>query len=790
VKVLLSWLRDFAPFDAPTDRIAHDLSMLGMTVEEEVHLGRGLDGIVVARVQELRRHPDAEKIQRVVVDAGAGDPVEVWCGAFNMAVGDLVPLATVGTTMPGGMEIGRRKILGEYSHGMLCSPAELELSADADGILVLAPGSAEPGTPIAAALGLEADVLWDLEVNPNRPDAMSVAGVARDLAARHRVPFALPEPAPAASGEPAAASAWVEVLDAELCPRFTAAVIRGVAPGPTDAAVARRLTLLGMRPISRIVDVSNYVMLELGQPSHPYDLATLPGGGIRVRRAVEGEQLVTLDDIERRLSAEDLLICDGRDHPIGIAGVMGGASTEISAATEDVLVEMACFAPMAIARTARRLGLRSEASARFEKGTDPEVIELAQSRFAELLATGAPAPGLVDTRPHRDPPVPVRLRTDRLNRLLGTALTAKEICGCLEPIGFACTATPAADGGEADTDVEIPSWRPDTTVEVDLIEEVARHWGYDRIGAAVPPSAHFGHLTPVQEARRRIRAALVGLGLSEAMPMSFLAPGDLARAGLADDGIRIANPLVAEESVLRTSLLPGLLKVVAHNVGHRQRGIALFELGHVFRRPAAADAELPDEREHLAVAVVGEEAPGAVDRWWALAEHLRLGTRLEASVHPGLHPTRTATVLVDGTPVGAVGEVDPGVLDAFGIDERVAWFEVDLGAILAMPAPDRPFVPFSRMPSSDVDLAFEAPDHVPAAAVLDALRAAGDHLLVSVEPFDVYRGAGVPEGHRSLAFRVRFQAADRTLTDAEVGGARGRLIEAVQAALPVRLRGE
>jgi len=782
MKVLLSWLREFAPIDAPVEQISHDLSMLGMAVEEEVRLGRGLDGIVVARVLDLRQHPDAKKIQRVTVDAGGGEPVEVWCGAFNMAVGDLVPLATAGTTMPNGMEIGRRKILGEYSNGMLCSPRELELSDEHGGILILGDGAA-PGTPIKDALGITEDVLWDLEINPNRPDAMSVAGVARDLAAKYGEPFALPSPSVTTGGEPASDSASVEILDADLCGRFSAAVIRGITRRHTDPVVARRLALLGMRPISHVVDVSNYVMLELGQPNHAYDLAKLPGGAIRVRRARDGETLVTLDDVERRFTPDDLLICDGDDRAIGIAGVMGGADTEISEHTTDVLVEMAWFQPLSIAKTSRRLGLRSEASARFEKGTDPEVIDLAQARFAELLGVGTMAPATVEARGEMPGREPVRLRTARVNSLLGTSLTPGEVRAELEPIGFACA--PAGD----DTDVTIPSWRPDCAVEIDLVEEVARHWGYDRIAATVPPSAHFGHLTERQLLRRRVRAALVGLGLSEAMPMAFLAPGEQSRAGLGDDGITIVNPLVAEESVLRTSLLPGLLKAVAHNVAHRQTGIELFEIGHVFGRPADAGAALPDEREHLAIAVAGEEAPGAVRRWWALAEHLALAGELRAAVVPGLHPTRAAEVLVAGEPVGAVGEVDPGVLEAYGIGERVAWLEVDLGRILDLPAADRPFRPFSRMPSSDVDLAFEVPDEVPAADVLAAIRSAGGELLVAVVPFDVYRGPGVADGSRSLAYRLRFQAPDRTLTDAEVGEARQRVIAAVEGAMPARLRG-
>ena len=394
MKVLLSWLREFAPFADEPDALAHSLSMLGTTVESMERIGEYDAGIVVARVVELRRHPKAERIQRVVVEVADGRTVEVWCGAFNMEVGDLVPLATVGTVMPGGMEIGRRKILGEYSDGMFCSPVELGLGGDAGGILIL-PDQAEPGTPLAQALGLEADVLYDLEVNPNRPDAMSVAGVARDLAAWYRLPFDLPTPNVDRVGEPATSSASVEILDSDLCGRFTASVLRGIAVGPSPAPIANRLTLLGMRPINNVVDASNYVMLELGQPNHPYDLATLPGGAIRVRRARPGETMVTLDDVERRFNADDLLIADGNDTAIGIAGIMGGASTEISDTTRDVLLEMAWFQPMAVATTSRRLGVRSEASARFEKGCDPWVIERAAARFAELLgvAGGAAGPG-------------------------------------------------------------------------------------------------------------------------------------------------------------------------------------------------------------------------------------------------------------------------------------------------------------------------------------------------------------------------------------------------------------
>jgi len=596
MKVLLSWLRDFTPIpdDVDPDELGLVLGDLGTPVESMDRIGEGLDGIVVARVLDLRPHPDADKIQLVDVDAGDGEPLQICCGAFNMAVGDLVPLATLGTTMPNGLEIARRKLRGQWSNGMLCSPPELNLPGDPAGILVLPEGH-EPGTPLTEALGITSDVLYDLETNPNRPDAMSVAGIARDLAARLGLPFALPAPSVATSATPTAELVSVEILDPDRCGRFTARVLRGVTVGPSDPRIANRLTLLGMRPINNVVDVSNYVMLELGQPSHPYDLATLAGPGFRVRVAREGEVITTLDDVERTLTSADLLICDGDDVPVGIAGIMGGAHTEISDATTDVVVEMAWFERMPIAKSARRLGLRSEASARFERGVDPFGIDLAQDRFVELLggAVGDVTDGLVDERGQLPDRTPIQVRPARVNAVLGSDLAPQEMKDLLDPIGF---TTELGDGEGAPMTVALPSYRLDSDAEIDVVEEVGRMYGYSRLGKTMPVSTLSGHLTPRQLERRRLRMLLTGLGLAEAAPMPFLAPGDLERAGLPGDGITITNPLVAEESVLRTSLLPGLLKAVRHNVSHRNEDVALFEIGHVFRRPADPDAELPDER--------------------------------------------------------------------------------------------------------------------------------------------------------------------------------------------------
>ncbi|MPY96082.1 MAG: phenylalanine--tRNA ligase subunit beta [Acidimicrobiia bacterium] len=789
MKVLLSWLREFAPGieGAPAD-LAHRLSMLGMAVEEIELVGRGLDGVVVARVLRTRAHPGADKIQLVDVDAGDGEALQVCCGAFNMGAGDLVPLAMLGTTMADGRLIVRRKLRGEWSNGMLCSAAELGFGEDHSGIMILAggaPGEAPaPGQPLLEAMGITEDVLFDLDITGNRPDALSVAGVARDLAAHLRVPFAVPEPKSVEVVGPSAAElVAVEILDPVLCGRFAARVLRDVQVGPSPRWLANRLLATGMRPINNVVDVSNYVMLELGQPSHTFDLDRVAGGRLRVRRAHPGEQLVTLDGQLRSLAEGDGVIADGDDVAVSIAGVMGGRSTEISGTSTDVLLEMAWWEPLTIARTSRRLNLRSEASTRFERGTDPQLLERALLRFAELLApAGSLLPGLVDEVGDLPRPARARARPARISALLGVDISAADVATLLEPIGFG--VEPAGD----DVDVQVPSFRPDTALEVDVVEEVARHYGYERIPRRVPRSPHSGGLTPRQAERRRLRHTLADWGLVEAMPMPFLAPGDLHRAGLDADAVTVTNPLVAEESVLRTSLRPGLLATLAYNASHRAPGARLFEIGHVYL-PTDRSRELPDEREHLAVALGGAEAPEAVEVWHVVADALALGPwRLVAAELAGLHPTRTAVVELGGAPVGSVGEVDPAVLEAYEVPERVAWLEVDLSTVFARPSAERLYRPFSRFPSSDIDLAFVTPDGVAAGEVAASVREAAGELLVDLALFDVYRGGQLGQGRRSLAYRLRLQASDRTLTDEEVATVRARVAAAVEATHGATLR--
>ena len=782
MKIVDSWLRDLValPAEATVDVVADTLSDVGLACESVDRVGATVAGVITARVVKTERHPDAAKVHRVFLDIGDGTEHHVWCGAFNMQAGDVIPWATPGTAMPDGRLIETKPIVGIPSEGMCCSARELGLGDDHSGILILEPNT-PLGVPYGQALGLAEEVVYDLDVLRNRPDAYGHVGVARDLAARFGVAFTAPSGAVVADG--ARRSATVEIVDGDRCPRFTSIVLSGVRVAESPDWMKSRLSAAGMRPINNVVDVSNYVMLETNQPNHAYDFDTLGGGGFRIRVARDGETMITLDGVERTLTSDDLLICDATDRPIGIAGIMGGQNTEISDTTTVVALETAYFEPLGIMKSVQRLALRSEASARNERGIDPLGVEASIARFVELLRLTCPDlvvhDGFVDARtPSMPAATTIPVRPERVGALLGRSFSAAEITALVEPIGFDCRA----DG--TNLIVTVPSWRPDCTLEIDVVEEVARLFGYDRLGKTVPKSTVPGGLSPVQQRRRRVRDVLLGLGVSEAMPHPFLADGDLARAGLSGDAVRLLNPLVVGDDVLRTSLRPGLLKAVAFNESHRRSDVALFEIGHVY---PPSDAELPAEYEALCVVIAGAEAPRAVAVWRELASAMGWGARLDQSNVPaGLHPTRSATLSAGRDVVGAVGEIHPDVLDAFDVTERVAVLELNLSILLATEPKVPQWKATSRFPSSDVDLAFNVPSSVSAEKVDKALRQAAGSLLVSLELFDVYRGGDAAES-RSLAYRLRLQAADRTLTDADIAAVRDKCIAAA-AKLGAHLR--
>ena len=785
MKILHSWLKEFADFGDDIDALAERITELGLAVESVEHVGTPVKGVVTAQVLRLEKHPDAAKVTRVYVDAGDGVERHVWCGATNMQAGDVVPLATLGTSMPDGRVITQRGILGIDSEGMLCSGTEIGLSSDGSGLLILPKGTAL-GRDVYEALGVDSDVVFDLDVTRNRPDCTGYLGVARDVAAGMGKSLTLPKIDQSETGK--SLSVPVAISAPERCSRFTVQVMSGISITQSPDWIARRLARAGMRAINNVVDVSNLVNLELNQPNHAYDFDSVKDGFI-VRLARDGEQFTTLDAVERTLSAGDLLICNAQDKPVGIAGIMGGLDSEVTEATTSIAVEIAYFEPDAVRATSNRLALRTEASLRFERGVDPFGAEFALARFAELLRITCPGlvvhAGITDVRtdslPEQVRTTQVRLNT--IKRVLGIDVTAQSLAQLITPIGFTMNTT--AINGEVE--VGIPSWRNDCTSEIDIVEEVARHYGYDNLGKIVPTSPVHGRLSDVQKRRRLLREIVVSLGVSEAMPNPFLAPGELAKVGLSEDNaLRLANPLVAEESVLRTSLLPGMLKSIAYNQSHRIRDISLFEIGHVY--PQGTEI-LPDEFESLCIMVAGADASIAMDMWSQVSAGLGIGAQLAQDQPPaGYHATRSALLKRGKVVLGAVGEIDPTVLANAGIVGRVACLEVNLSVVLSeVPKPQSAQL-VSKFPSSDFDLAFVVGNTVSAASMMKAIRQAGGNLLVDVALFDIYRGKGVSDDARSLAYRLRLQAPDRTLTDVEVSEVRAKCIAAAEK-LGATLRG-
>jgi len=789
----LSWIREFTPADAPVAELVAALNQLGLEVEGVDEPGRELAGVRVARILDVLPHPGADRLRLADVDFGDAT-TRVVCGAPNIAPGQLVPFAPAGSRLPGGVVLERRTIRGQVSDGMLCSPRELGLGEDHAGILVLEL-DAVPGDDVRELLGLD-DVVFDLSITPNRPDAMCIVGVARELAAHLGQPLTVPVPDPTADGR-AAASVSVTIEAPERCPRYVARVAE-VAMGESPAWMQQRLVKAGMRPISNVVDVTNYVLLERNQPLHAFDLARLAGPGIVVRLADAGERMTTLDGTERALDPTDLLICDADRAPQAIAGIMGGATSEVAPDTAAILLESAYFERMGIARSSKRLKLRSEASARFERGIDPDGVALHAARAMELLeqvASARVAPEVVDEypRPHERPRI--RVRTTRVNRILGTDLDDRAVVAALRPLEI------AVEGSGDDLTAVPPSFRPDLEREIDLVEEVARRVGFDSIGRTVPkPEQQVGGLTHAQRDRRRVADALVGAGASEAMTLPLVAPDLLEHFGLTG-AVAITNPLRADESVLRSALVPGLLRAAALNATRGNPDVTLFEVGTVFFAPRESEL-LPEEREHVAAVVTGAvrrapvEPDRAVDAFDAtdlatvVVESLGVaGLMIDAADSPGWRSGHCGRLVVGGETVGRAGEIDPATAAALGLAGPVAAFEVDLGALIAAERHERTHVTPSPFPPSGIDLAFVLDDGVSAGAVAATLRRAGDGLVESVRVFDEFRRDELGPGRRSVAFHVRFRAPDRTLTDADVAELRRRGIDAVRHDHGGELRG-
>ncbi|HLV91078.1 MAG TPA: phenylalanine--tRNA ligase subunit beta [Acidimicrobiia bacterium] len=783
MKVSLRWLQEY--IDLPTTDPA-ELSVvftnLGHEVEGVETLEPDWTGVVVGKVLEVGPHPDADRIRVCQVDIGGG-PTRIICGAWNFDAGAFVPVAVPGAVLPGGFEIGERTIRGVTSHGMICSERELGLGEDHAGILVL-DGEEELGRPFAELVELP-DVVFDLAIGPNRPDAMSMVGLARDLAAHYDIDFRLPaDDLPTVPGD---TGLTVAIEDPEGCRRFVAREIRGVTIRTSPMWMRHRLAKAGMRPISNVVDVTNYVMLELGHPLHAFDADTIAGGSLIVKRATDGETLVTLDGEERRLTPDDLIIYDA-DGPTSMSGTMGGERSEVGDGTTRVIMEAASWDPPTIMYMSRRHGLRSEASLRFERGVDPELADRANRRASALVASlggGEVLEGFVDEVAASWEPAVVDLRMADVDRLLGPGLDAGTVADILGRLGL------TVEPGDP-MRVVVPTFRPDLTRPADLVEEVARIHGYDRFEARIP-TGPAGGLEPRQKRMRRVTEVLASAGLFQALSLPFVGLADLERLGVTEtDLLTVKNPLRDEESKLRPTMLPGLLSALRRNLSHGASGVHLFETGRVFSvEPDVDDPRLPTQPMRLAWVMHGPfgmtvdgkggvQADGRVSLavWRRLAGALGIEARLLPGSAPGFHPGRTAAVEIDGVVIGHVGELHPEATRAWEISGRVGIAELDYEPLLAPVAPVPGFTP-SVYPHVDFDLSFRVAPDALAGELLRVTSDAGGDLLESSWVFDEFRG---PDGERAIAIRYRLRAPDRTLTGEDMAAVRQAMIDAAAAA--------
>ena len=805
MRVPVAWLREYCSPNLSTAEIAERFDLTGTEVARIDRVGVGdEDGFVVGRVLEAEPHPDADRLTVCKVDVGAGDPEQIVCGAPNVAAGQIVAVARPGAVMPDGTKLGKAKLRGVESSGMILAEDEVGISEEHSETMVL-DGDLKPGEPLAPHLPI-ADEVIELEITPNRPDCLAIYGIARELHAATGAPLA-PDPteedAPATSDErPATDHVSIEIAHPEICLRFTGRVFEDVKVGPSPLWLKQRLTAAGQRPISNVVDITNYVMLLTGQPVHAFDLDEVRGNRIVVRRAEPGEKMTTLDGVERDLDPDMAMVCDA-EGPSGIAGIMGGQISEVSDKTTRVLMEMATWVGPNILETSKRLGLRSEASARFEKQLHPDQAIAAQRLAARLMVELCGArmvSGTIDVYPNPVPPRKVPLRSARVEKLLGEQIPVDESVAILGRLAF-----DVPEPAEA-MDVGVPGFRDaDVQREADLIEEVARIYGLDKLPTTLPArEGAVGRLTEEQLLRRRVEDVLRDRGLYEIVAWSFTSSETIERLRLGDVPLlELANPLSEDQSVMRPLLLPGLLDAARRNAAYDRGGASYFESAHVYRMkgsdplgggdsrgltPSPRGAVPASERHHVAALVAGDffAAKGVLE---ALLRAVRVPFEVEPGERPFLHPGRSASVIAgDEKKIGWIGELHPLVAREWDLAGGSA-FELDADALAEIVATQTPgYRPVSTFPAVIQDIAVVVPEDTPAAGVEAAVHEAGGDLLERLRLFDVYRGEQVGEGSKSLALRLELRAPDRTLTDEEVADLRGR-IESALAEIGGKLRG-
>ncbi|MDD4237883.1 MAG: phenylalanine--tRNA ligase subunit beta [Desulfotomaculaceae bacterium] len=805
MRVSYKWLQEFVEIDIAPQELADRLTLAGVTVEGVTELGSGVSNVLTGRIESISPHPNADKLVVTSVNTG-GVQRQIVTAATNVREGDVIPVAVEGARLASGLVIKKAKLRGVESRGMMCSGQELGIdpktmvAEQANGIMILPPGT-PLGKEAKEILGLD-DHILELDLTPNRGDCLSMIGVAREVAALLGRPLRIPQPSFKELAESIEGQARVDIDATDLCGRFCARLIKNVRMGPSPLWMQQRLRNAGIRPISNIVDVTNYVMLELGQPMHAYDYNLLADGRIIVRRARDEEKMLSLDGCERSLTPDMLAITDS-DGPVGIAGVMGGLTTEVTAKTTSVLLEAAFFNPISIRKTSKVLGLRSEASQRFEKGIDIGGAARATNRAAQLIAemeAGDAVSGVIDVFPEPPQAKIVSFRPARAAYILGVEVPKEEAAEILTALQFK-----VRDSG-ADLLVTVPTHRVDVSLEVDLIEEIARMHGFDQVPGTLP----FGQSTQGKQTREQsliagIRNRLAGDGLYELMTYSFTHPRVLDQMNLPGESplretVKLQNPLSEEHSVMRTMMLPGLLDALARNFSRRVQNGAVFELGRVFY--PQGEGSLPEERQVLAAAAMGRTPAGWNAPAWELdfyylkgvlenlfdylrTEPVSFKPELE---NPSFHPGRSAWLEVAGARLGVLGELHPDVLEQFELPDRVVAFELDLDRLLAVSGRPPVYATLPRFPAVERDIAVLIKQGTPAVQVVDAIRSAGGDLLRSVSLFDVYRGGQVSQGYQSMAFSLRFYAEDRTLTDTEVAEITSAIAQALAQQFGAELR--
>ena len=803
MKVPLSWLKEYVEIRVPVEELAHRLTMAGTEVAEVISIG-GWKDCYVGSVVKVERHPNADRLTLCTVDLGR-ERMQVVCGAPNVAENQKIAFAKVGAelfdTHTGELEpLKAARIRGVVSEGMICSERELGIGDDHTGIVVL-PEEAPLGAALSDYLG---DQIFDLEVTPNRPDCLSVLGVAHEVAALTGATVEEPEGSYPEGGEPIECLASVHVADPDLCPRYTASLITGIKVGPSPRWLQDRLIKVGMRPINNVVDITNYVMLEYNQPLHAFDFDTLKEGKVVVRRARPGEMLLSLDGVERTLSSSMLVIADASD-AIALGGVIGGASSEMTESTTTVLLESANFNPANNRRTAQTLRLSTEASTRFEKGLRPELAPIALRRATRLIteiAGGLAAPSILDVFPARDQYAAqaLELTMGRLKKVLGMSLPLERVGHVLTSLGFHCENSQHEGRNGGTLRVTVPYWRTDIAIEDDLVEEVARVVGYEEIPTTMlsTPIPHH-ESQPMRELKERVKDLLVDCGMQEVITYSATNLEELRRAKALDAGaipLKLANPMSSQQEYLRTSLRGSLLSTLAANALHQAGPVSIFESARVY---LPRERDLPEEREMVAGLLSGpqweehwlsaEEELGFYDAQ-GVAEKLLQGLGVTATYEPAedpaLHPGKCARIIADDTTLGIVGEVHPAVVEDFGLERGpVALFELDMESLLKVtPKVGRLYKSLERFPSATRDISILVDQDVPSAGVQEII--AKQRLVARAVLFDVYTGESVPAGQRSLAYHIYFQSPDRTLTAEEVN----RVYEAISSSLQRELGAE